>query len=105
PKVGLCPEAHGVGLRIGPLRAFYSAHFLGFVVVARVKSAVEGWGWTRAELTRAVHSPRLGRRILREERRRGRHPYARRGQRAVCVGRVCRIGLTFGENGSRNFFA
>src|SRR5712672_3645602 len=104
-KVGLCPEAHGVGLRVGPLRAFHSAHFLGFVVIARVKSTVEGRGRTRAELTCAVHAPRLGRRILWEERRRGRDPYARRGERAVCVGRVCRVALTFGENGGRNFFA
>src|SRR6185436_2618949 len=34
PKVGLCPEPHGVGLCVGPLRAFRAAHFPGFVVIA-----------------------------------------------------------------------
>ena len=105
PKVGLCPEAHGVGLRVGPLRAFHSAHFLGFVVIARVNGTAEGRGRSRAELTRALHAPRLGRRILREQRRRGRYPYARRGERAVCVGHVCRVALTFGVNRARDLFA
>jgi hypothetical protein len=43
PEVGLRPEAHGVELRIGPLSALRSFHFLGFIVIARVQRAVECW--------------------------------------------------------------
>src|SRR5205085_12343671 len=93
-EVRLCPEAHGVGLCVRPLRGLQAAHVLGFIVIARIERTVESRRGPGTELTRAVHAPRLCRCILREQRRRRRHPHTRRGYGTVRVRYVCRVTLT-----------
>ena len=85
-------RTYGLGLLGRSRCALGAARALGLVVVAGVKRTGQVRGRAGPELVGALQHPRLCLGVLREERRRRRHPDAGAGERAIGVRSVGAVG-------------